>query len=124
MTEIVNRYKDFIIYNKMLTVIAWLFVKVNTFPKKQRFVLGQQIQNSAVECLKLIVKTNESKNDKDKLSYLSELNTELEILRSLLRVSYEVGFLKGTSLGYGINMIDEIGRMCGGWMKKIGKQES
>jgi hypothetical protein len=35
--------KEFVIYTKMLEVISWLFEKVNTFPKKQRFVLGQQI---------------------------------------------------------------------------------
>jgi len=37
--------KDFVIYTKMLETTVWLFDKVNTFPKKQRFVLGQQIEN-------------------------------------------------------------------------------
>ena len=39
----------------MLEVTLWLFEKVNTFPKKQRFVLGQQIENSALNCLRYII---------------------------------------------------------------------
>ena len=50
--------KDFIIYTKMLEIVLWLFEKVNTFPKKQRFVLGQQIENSALNCLKFIIEAN------------------------------------------------------------------
>lgn len=50
--------KDFIIYTKMLEVVLWLFEKINTFPKKQRFVLGQQIENSALTCLRLIIEAN------------------------------------------------------------------
>ena len=50
--------KDFIIYTKMLEVTLWLFEKVNTFPKKQRFVLGQQIENSALCCLRYIIQAN------------------------------------------------------------------
>ena len=49
---------DFVIYNKMLEVLAWLFEKVNTFPKKQRFVLGQQIETSALLCLRHIIEAN------------------------------------------------------------------
>ncbi len=43
---------DFIIQTKMLDVTTWLFLRVNTFPKAQRFVLGQQI---ALTSLRLIV---------------------------------------------------------------------
>ena len=50
--------KEFVIYTKMLEVVLWLFEKVNTFPKKQRFVLGQQIENSALVCLRYIIEAN------------------------------------------------------------------
>lgn len=42
----------------MLEVVLWLFEKVNTFPKKQRFVLGQQIENSALVSLRYIIEAN------------------------------------------------------------------
>lgn len=51
---------DFVIYRKMLDVTKWNFGRVITFPKKQRFVLGQQIENSCVNCLRLIIEANGS----------------------------------------------------------------
>ena len=50
--------KEFIIHTKMLEIVLWLFEKVNTFPKKQRFVLGQQIENSALLSLRYIIQAN------------------------------------------------------------------
>jgi four helix bundle protein len=90
--------KEFIIHTKMLEVIIWLFAKVNTFPKKQRFVLGQQIENSALVCLRLIIESNNTYNHKSILGKLDTLNVELAVLRDLLRIAYEIGFIKAESI--------------------------
>lgn len=110
--------KDFIIYTKMLETTLWLFEKVLTFPKKQRFVLGQQIENSAVQCLRLIVEANNVRSAQVTLAKLDDLNVELEVLRSLLRIAYEMHFIKTNSLAYIIGQIDEVGKMRGGWAKR------
>jgi len=104
--------KNFKIYTKMMEVLLWIFPKVNTFPKKQRFVLGQQM-----EILRLIIQANNEKNTTRKLKHLEKMNTELEILRSLLQISQEMKFMNAKSLGYIIGQIDEVGRMRGGWAK-------
>ena len=101
----------------MLSVTLWLFEKVNTFPKSQRFILGQQIENSALSCLRAIIEANNARSSEATLRKLDVLNVELEVLRSLLRVAYEVKFLKGTSLGFIVAEIDEVGKMRGGWAK-------
>lgn len=54
------------------------------------------------------------------LEKLHALNVELEMLRSLLRVAYEVQFMSGKSLGFIIGQIDEVGRMRGGWARHCG----
>ena len=109
---------DSIIYTKMLDVLMWIFNKVNTFPKKQRFILGQQIENSALCCLRCIIKAkNAGKNTAVALHNLDELNVELEILRSLLYVAYENGFMKSNSLAFITKQIDEVGKMRGGWAR-------
>ncbi len=107
--------KEFVIYTKMLEVNCWLFEKVNTFPKKQRFILGQQTENSCLNCLRLIIEANNARSKDTTLRKLDALNVELDVLRSLLRMAYEIHFMNGQSLGYIIGQIDEIGRMRGGW---------
>lgn len=111
--------KDFKIYTKMMDVLIWIFPKINTFPKKQRFVLGQQIENTSLGILKLIIQANNEKNKTKKSEYLERMNTELEILRSLLQVSQELKFISFKSLEYIVNQIDEVGRMRGGWAKSF-----
>jgi len=100
--------KEFIIQTKMLEVTLWLFEKVNTFPKKQRFVLGQQIENSALAAIRLIVEANNVRTSKATLDTLDTLNVELEVLRSLLRIAYELQFIKVSSLGFVTAQIDEV----------------
>ena len=101
----------------MMEVLLWLFQKINSFPKKQRFVLGQRIENTGLEILKLIIHANNEKNTAKKLQYFKEINTQLEILRSLLQISYELKFMNAKSLEFIITQIDEVGRMLGGWIK-------
>lgn len=61
---------DFIIQTKMLDVTKWLFLRVNTFPKAQRFVLGQQIEGSALNSLRLIVEANNARTPATTLTKL------------------------------------------------------
>lgn len=79
--------------------------------------MGQRIERTSLEILKLIIHANNEKNTAEKLQYLKEINTQLEILRSLLQISYELKFINAKSLEYIITQIDEVGRMLGGWMK-------
>ena len=110
--------KEFIIHTKMLEVALWLFEKVNTFPKKQRFVLGQQIENSTLICTRLIIEANDARNSETTLYKLDKLNVELAVLRDLIRMAYELKFLKAESLQYIVSQIDEVGKMRGGWARR------
>lgn len=101
----------------MMEVLLWLFQKINSFPKKQRFVLGQQIENTSLKILELIIQANNEKDSVKKLLLLKEINTQLEVLRALLQISCELKFMNVKSLGYIITQIDEVGRMLGGWIK-------
>lgn len=111
--------KNFVIYTKMLGVAVWLFEKVNTFPKKQRFVLGQQIENSSLLCIRIIIEANFSQGTNVKAKKLRDLNIELEVLRSLVRMAVELNFMKINSAQYITASIDEVGKMTGAWLKKI-----
>ena len=102
----------------------WLFEKVNTFPKKQRFVLGERIENSTLTCIRLIIEANETSSPQIILQKLYALNIELEVLRSLLRIAYELHFMKANSLGYITAQIDEVGKMRGGWVKRYKSSKS
>jgi len=103
----------------MLETSVWLFEKVNRFPKSQRFVLGQQIEISTLRSQRLIIEANFAKGSDATKQKLYELNVELEVLRSLVRMAVEMNFMKIRSGQYITLKIDEVGRMSGAWAKKL-----
>ena len=108
----------------MLEINSWLFAKILTFPKQQRFILGLQIQNCALNCARLIIEANNSRDNKSTLTMLDNLNNELGVLRYLLEMAFEFGFMKINSLTYIVKQIDEVGKMRGGWAKHYGSSKS
>ena len=102
---------ELIIYQKVYDLILYLFPIVNRFPKSQRFVLGQQIENSLVEIAKMIVEANKRRN---KLNVLYNMDVELEKLRLLVRLAKDLRFLSVKRYGLIAEKLDEIGRLLGG----------
>ena len=51
-----------IIYQKVYDLILYALPIINRFPKSQRFVLGQQIENGLIDLSTMIVQANKTKN--------------------------------------------------------------
>ena len=107
-------YKDLVIFEKMYELNLWLFPTVNKFPKAQRFVLGQQIETLALRITMGIMRANIEEN---KLPYLKKVSVELDMLRVLFRLAYELKFMSPKQYEYASELITEVGRLLGGWMR-------
>lgn len=109
---------DLLIYTKMVDFLVWLFPILNTFPKNQRLTVCQHISGSALDCMRLIVSARNARSPRKKASLLFELNVELEVLRKLISVAHDIGFLNTKRTENGMNQLLELGKMCGGWIKR------
>ncbi|MCF7796105.1 diversity-generating retroelement protein Avd [Patescibacteria group bacterium] len=107
-------FQNLKIFEKTYELILWIYPAVNRFPKTQRFVLGQQVENTVLNLLKLIIQANAERN---KLPYLKQLSVELDKLRILVRLSKDLRFLSIKQYEFAANKINEIGKMLGGWIK-------
>lgn len=94
--------------------MLWVYTVVNKFPKKQRFVLGQEIEKTAIKFLKLIIKANYSR---EKASLLSEASIEINLFLILIRFSKDLHFLSKRQYEFTASQINEISKMLGGWLK-------
>ena len=108
--------KDLKIFQKLYDVILWIYPMVNKFPKSQRFVLGQRIENSALELLRLVIKANAAR---EKKPILKEFSVELDQFRILMRLSKDLKFMSIGQYEYVSKLINETGRMLGGWIKSV-----
>lgn len=102
------------IYQKTYDLILYALPIINRFPKSQRFVLGQQLQNGLIELSVMIVQANKIKN---KLQKLYEIDVELEKLRLLIRLAKDLKFMPLHKYELHGQRLNEIGRLLGGWIK-------
>lgn len=95
-------------------LILWLLPKLGKFPRDQRFLLGDRIENTLLDCLELLIEATYSR---EKAGILKNVNLKLEKLRFLVRISRDMRYVNIESYEFTARKIDEIGRMVGGWIK-------
>jgi four helix bundle protein len=112
--------------NESNSVIIWyhdylkaLMPVVEKFPRSYRFVLGERLLTVSFDILERII---EAYYRKEKLESLNQANLGLEKLRHFLRMSYEMQIIGIKPLERLLTLMDEVGRMIGGWIKKVKKQ--
>lgn len=118
--ELVRKFMDF---GKLMNVY------LNHFPKHERYALCNRIRNSAYEVYDLIV---EGQKRYHKKTTLTSLDIAHEQLRMQLFLAYELGYFRFNDGKTASNpeqqeahrwqaiskLVDELGRMIGGWIKK------
>jgi four helix bundle protein len=109
---------DLIIYQKTYDFILWLYPMVNKFPKAQRFVLGQRIDNKILELLHEMIVANALR---DKLASLQQASVELDELRILVRLAKDLHFVNVKQYGVAAEKMNEIGRLLSGWTAKFSR---
>lgn len=107
--------EDLIIYQKMYDLIKYSFPVLSNFPKAQRFVLAQQIENTFLKMIELIVTANKL-NSKKRMLFL--LDVELEKAKVLVRLAVDLRYISIARYGIFCEKLSEIGRLIGGWIKK------
>jgi len=107
-------FQNLPIFEKTYEIILWLYPTINKFPKSQKFVLGQQIENTILEILKGIIEANQERN---KLPCLKKISLELDKLRILIRLAKDLRFINVRQYAFVVEKINEVGKMLGGWMK-------
>ncbi|MPN41938.1 hypothetical protein SDC9_189493 [bioreactor metagenome] len=99
-------------------MIAYGNVCLRQFPKTERYVMAARIRGDMYDLLELIVAANKHYYKK---TTLQEIDTKLEALRSLLRVAVreDMKYLPPDKWANWAEMLNEIGRMLGGWFKSL-----
>lgn len=107
--------EDMKIFHKSYEFLKWLHTLLNKFPKAEKYTMAQKIENTSLDFLGYIIQAN---NDFDKKKSLRLAIVELDKLRIFFRLSKDLQFISFSQYEYGSKLINEIGRMLGGWYKK------
>jgi len=116
---------------KFIETVKLLNVYVNHFPAHEKYALSNQIRKTAYELYDLIT---EGQKRYFKKTTLTNLDITHEKLRMQIYLAYEIGYFnfkdgrqsekKVEEKRYSAmsRQVDELGKMIGGWIKKIKEQ--
>lgn len=107
---------DLKIRQKCEEMIAYGYGALRQFPKAERHVLSQEIRNTMWGLLRLIIICNRRYHKK---TTMQDLDAELDLLRSQVRMAKELGYLPFKKYEVWSRQLDEIGRMVGGWLRSL-----
>lgn len=109
---------DAVLLARWQGVVKEIMARTEKFPKRVRFTFSIRIENLALDIYEILV---EARFSKDKAGLLKSANLNLEKLRLLLRLAHEQEHLDHRGYEHVSRMLDECGRMLGGWMKASGR---
>lgn len=104
------------IYQKIYDFAVYIFPIIDKFPKREKFALCTNIKNAILDAARLVIRANKSYNKKQ---MLHEIDIRLEEIKFLLRFSHKMKYLSHKSYSHSSELICEIGKMLGGWIKSI-----
>ena len=103
------------IIQKTFDMLLWLIPKIDQFPRKQKFLLGERIETTALDFLGIIQRAKYEK--KHKRTVLLEAHVTFEQLKMLIRLAVAMNHIPVSRYKHLSGYTTEIGKMLGGWMK-------
>jgi hypothetical protein len=100
--------------DKAYGLALWLIPKTSTMPRAHRFTLGDRIYSQSLD---LVTTLTQASFSRDKSRALETASGRVNSLRILLRLAKDIQIFSFDSYTYGTGLLDEIGRMIGGWRK-------
>ena len=112
--------QDFKILQKVYDMIIYGNQCLKQFPKSERYALAADIKKSMYHLLRLLVEANKKYHKK---TTIQQLDVELDLLRTYIRLAAEpsMKYLSFKKYEYWSKILNEIGRMIGGWVKSQNK---
>jgi len=110
------RGEDVKVIQKLYEALVWYCQRVEKFPRSQRFVVGDRMETLLLDILDLLI---EAKYTREPAELLMRANVALERLQYLTRLSVDLHLLSGRQYAFASELVDEIGRQVGGWLKAV-----
>ena len=111
--------QNFALYERLCDLSDWLFPVIDKWPKSEKFALCTQAKNCVHDMTKLAIRAQKSR---DKVRWLYEIDVQLQMLRHFLRHAHGRRYLTNHRLRVATEMIEEIGRIIGGLIKRFQNQ--
>lgn len=107
-----------VIFTRSYDFITWLMPLTGKFPREHRFVVTARLQNAALDFEECLIEANATRGAK-RAEHLAAADTTLTKLRLYLRLCNRWQWLTNAQYQHASEMILEIGKLLGGWIKTV-----
>ena len=104
------------LFVKTYDFLLWLIPLTLKFPKSQRFLLAERLSKMALDFYDTILEAVMDPARQDER--LDEADKMLTKIRLYVRLSYDLKCINQKKFEHAARLIDEIGRLIGGWKRK------
>lgn len=105
-----------IILSRVEELERYTRIALRQFPKHEKFILSAEIRHQIYEIKRNTIRVGKKYTKK---TTLTELDIDVEVLRSHIRVAYRLQYIDEHKLDVWMRKVDEIGAIVGGWLKKL-----
>lgn len=109
------------IFVRTYDLLKWLLQATGKFPRSQRFVLARTVQWTILQFQERIIEAGmvARRDPATALARLEQADLLLVKLRFYVRLCHDLGLLSDGQYAHVAGMMDEVGRLLGGWLKKV-----
>jgi hypothetical protein len=108
---------ELLVITKMYDLVIWSNNHIIKFPRAHRFTLGDRLAERLARILEMLIRC---RYKAERAAILHEVNLELELLRFQFRMAKDMKCLPVESYGSATRAVNEVGRLVGSWIKKLG----
>lgn len=109
--------KDLRIHSRCYDLLDWLLPKTKHFPKLYRYTLTERLMNRVLDLHECLIKAQTSRAAK-RLQYLQQADQLVVLINQYLRLIHHWHWLTDGQYQHVSEILAEIGRLLGGWIKQ------
>jgi len=111
---------DIPLFTKLYELYSTVSSSLPSFPKTQRYTLGQRIEQTILDLLELLFSIPLAAN---RLTLLKRMSVKTDLLKTLLRLAKDTRSLPTGRYLELQAILQEIGKMLGGWIRATKQSE-
>ena len=111
---------DMILFTRTYDLLRWLLPRSEKFPKQYRSSITQRLRNALLDFQEVVLEAN-AVTDKIRLRLLRQADGHLAKIRLYVRLAFDWQWFSPGQYRHVSEMINEIGRLLGGWIQQTAK---
>jgi len=117
-----NELESLMIYKQYIELIYYTEKITIKYPKSEKLSLVTSIKNNTYEGMKKIILDQKEYNKGKRIIILNELDTDLKMLKVLIRISYKSKYINSKNYAAWSKKIFNISNLLGAWINSCLKQ--